>query len=505
MLNISHLTIIHRQDLRPLISDLSLTLSGTERLAVIGEEGDGKSTLLQAIACPEKLESWADITGSIRLNGEKLGYLAQETPDLEGLTAYEYCASSAAFSALEPGALAELNRRLGLPQALCWSDTPWDRLSGGERVKLRLLTLMSASPTMLALDEPGNDLDLDTLEALEHFLLTCGLPVIYVSHDEHLLRCTATRVLHLESVQRRSAPRWTLANVPYAEYVQSRENGLERQEQRWQQERREDRARQARLDRIEQAVAYAQEHISRRDPHGSRLLKKKMKAVKSLEHRFEREAEDRTERPQVEYRMDAVFEDITPIPAGRNVLDLELPELRAGERVLARDLRILLRGSEKLLITGPNGTGKTTLLRQIREALAERGSFRTAYMPQRYDDLLPPERSAVDFLHTDGTRAQLTRIRTTLGAMKLTQDEITHPLGMLSGGQRAKVLLLRMMLEAPDVLLLDEPTRNLSPLSAPVMRRMILTFPGAVVCVTHDRALIEAWKGQRLDLGSSGT
>ena len=308
MLNIQHLTIIHTQDLRPLIRDLSLTLSGTERLAVIGEEGDGKSTLLQAIACPERLEGWAEVSGGVRLAGERLGYLSQETPELEGVTAYGYCAGHDAFMAMDPAGLAELNRLLGLPRELCWSDTPWRQLSGGERVKLRLLTLMAAKPTMLALDEPGNDLDLSALEALEEFLLNCGLPVIYVSHDEHLLRRTATRVLHLESVQRRSEPRWTLANIPYADYVAARAEGLERQEHQWQMERRESRARQERFDRIEQAVAHAQASISRRDPHGGRLLKKKMKAVKSLEHRYEREAESAAERPQVEYRMDAAFE-----------------------------------------------------------------------------------------------------------------------------------------------------------------------------------------------------
>ena len=147
---------------------------------------------------------------------------------------------------------------------------------------------------------------------------------------------------------------------------------------------------------------------------------------------------------------------------------------------------------------------KAGIILLILQAFAQDRRFRTGYMPQRYDDLLPLDESPVAFLHTDGTREQLTRIRTTLGAMKLTQDEITHPIRALSGGQRAKVLLLKMMLDAPDILLLDEPTRNLSPLSAPVMRRMILTFPGAVICVTHDRELISMWEGKRLTIGDRG-
>ena len=97
----------------------------------------------------------------------------------------------------------------------------------------------------------------------------------------------------------------------------------------------------------------------------------------------------------------------------------------------------------------------------------------------------------VEYLHTDGSKEQLTFIRTTLVAMKLSRDELEHPIRSLSGGQKAKVLLLKLILAHPSVLIMDEPTRNLSPLSAPVMRDVICTFPGAVLCVTHDRILIQ--------------
>ncbi len=496
LLTVRHLSILHSRDLRPLIRDLSFTLAGTERLAVIGEEGNGKSALLKALCDPEALRGWAQTEGSASFDGERPAYLAQETPaEWADQPVYALCMADAGFAACGPDRLAALCRELDLSPELCWRDTPFGLLSGGEKVRLRLLLALCGLPSMLVLDEPGNDLDLGALETLERFLPACGLPVLYVSHDERLLMRTATAVLHLESLHGRAEPRWTLAKIPYAEYVARRRQRLDRQEQQWQMERREERSRQEKLQRIENAVAHAQANISRRDPHGGRLLKKKMKAVKSLEHRYDREREDGTERPSEEFAMDALFRDRPPIPAGRGVLDVTLPEVSAGGRVLLRDVTVRLRGPEKLLITGPNGSGKTTLLRALAEALAVRGGLKAALMPQRYEELLPPEMTPVEFLHTRGDKDQLTYIRLSLGAMKLTREEMAHPIAALSGGQKAKVLLLRMMLAEPDVLILDEPTRNLSPLSAPVMRRLIRTFPGAVICVTHDRLLIEDWPG----------
>ena len=505
MLTVRNLSILHNKDLRPLIKDLSFTLSGNERLAVIGEEGNGKTALLQAIVCPEKLRAWAEISGSVHYPGEKIGYLPQEAPpEWNDLPAYTLCMSSQAFTETEPGDLAEFCRTLSMDHELCWSDTHFSMLSGGEKVRLRLLLLLCEKPTMLLLDEPGNDLDLDAIFALERFLISCNLPVLYVSHDEGLLRATATQVLHLESLHGRAEPRWTWDKEPYETYILNRRNQLDRQEQIWKSEQREHRIQEEKFRKIEQAVARAQENISRRDPHGGRLLKKKMKAVKSLEHRYEREQETATERPAEEFSMYALFSGIQPVPNGKRVLDLNLQHLCAGDRQLTSELHLQIRGSEKVLITGSNGAGKTTLLRLIDEKLREDRSLNTALMPQHYEDGLDYARTPVEFLNTDGSKEQKTSIRASLIAMKFSRDELDHPIRSLSGGQKAKVLLLKLMMARPDVLLMDEPTRNLSPLSAPVMRDMIRSFPGAVICVTHDRLLISDWPGRVLRLSEKG-
>ena len=202
--------------------------------------------------------------------------------------------------------------------------------------------------------------------------------------------------------------------------------------------------------------------------------------------------------------MYALFSDIQPVPNGKGVLDLNLEKLSAGERRLASDLHLQIRGSEKVLITGSNGTGKTTLLRLIEEKLQEDSRFQTAMMPQHYEEGLDFSMTPVEYLNTDGSKEQKTSIRASLIAMKFSRDELDHPIRSLSGGQKAKVLLLKLMMAHPDVLLMDEPTRNLSPLSAPVMRDMIRSFPGAVICVTHDRLLINDWPGRVLRLSDEG-
>ena len=281
MLTVQRLSITHKKDLRPLIQDLSFTLAGPQRLAVIGEEGNGKSALLKAIVCPEQLQAWADVQGTISCAGERIGYLEQESPsEWNDRPAYSICIENEAFSNTEPGELSEYCRVLSMDTDLCWTDTPFGLLSGGEKVRLRMLLLLCRKATMLLLDEPGNDLDLDAIQALEKFLIACKLPVMYVSHDEQLLTATATQVLHLESLHGRAEPKWTWMKEPYALYVENRRNQLDRQESLWKADQREKRIQAEKLQRIENAVEHAQATISRQDPHGGRLLKKKIRRSK---------------------------------------------------------------------------------------------------------------------------------------------------------------------------------------------------------------------------------
>jgi ATPase subunit of ABC transporter with duplicated ATPase domains len=125
-------------------------------------------------------------------------------------------------------------------------------------------------------------------------------------------------------------------------------------------------------------------------------------------------------------------------------------------------------------------------------------------MPQNYEELLDLHKTPVDFLDQSGDKEERTRIRTYLGSLKYTADEMSHPIAELSGGQKAKVLLLKMSMSGANVLILDEPTRNFSPLSGPVIRRMLAEFPGAIISISHDRKYIEEVCGKVYELTEEG-
>ncbi len=489
MMQVKNLTLTHRKDLRTLIEDFSFVLNEGDKAVIIGEEGNGKSTLLKWIYDPALIEPYCEWSGELAGEPGPMGYLAQELEEREG-SIYDYCAASPFFFDLTPRELADIARQLRFPAEEFYSDRPVSSLSGGERIKLQLGRILFGSPAVLLLDEPSSDVDLDTLRWLEGWLNGYRGIVLYISHDETLIENTATMVLHIEHPREGKPPRCTVHRLDYSTYTSRRADAIDSQTQQARKEREEYDKKMEKYRRIQQSVEHAQGAVSRQNPGKGRLLKKKMHAVLSMGRRFEREAENMTQLPEVEEAVFLRFPEGTALPAGKTVLDLSLPELRAGERMLAENIRLHVCGGEKVGILGPNGAGKTTLLRRIAEELLSRRDLHAAYMSQDYADTLPMELTPVTYLAPEGDTASETRARTYLGSIRYTRQEMEHPIRALSGGQKAKLLMTKMMLDGVNVLILDEPTRNFSPISGPRVREALAAYQGTIISVSHDRKFL---------------
>ena len=495
MLQISKLTLTHKRDLRTILSDFNMVLNYGDKAVMIGEEGNGKSTLLKWIYNSEMTEEYIEAEGERYSGKERLAYLPQELEqENRSKTLYEFFSSKAGFFDLSPKELAALSRKFQLDEGFFYSEQKMESLSGGERIKAQLMAAFMEQPTVLLLDEPSNDIDIDTLELLEKMINDFPYIVLFISHDEVLIENTANMIIHIEQVQRKTRSRYTIAHCSYAEYVKNRQDLFAHQEQLAQNDRREKAIRDEKYRKVYESVAKALSSCSKQAPAVAKNLKDKMHTVKAMEKRFERENAEMTEMPEQE---EAIFFKLgnkeSEIPNGKTVLEYSLDELRTpdNEKILARDIFLRIRGAEKVCIIGRNGCGKTTLLKKIAESMLQRDDIRAEYMPQTYENLLDINATPIDFLDTTGEKADRTRIRTYLGSLKYTADEMEHPIGELSGGQKAKVLLLKMSLSKANVLILDEPTRNFSPLSGPVIRKMIAAFPGAVISISHDRKYID--------------
>ena len=229
MLQIQNLTLIHQKDLRIIVQDFSFSLLPGDRAVIIGEEGNGKSTLLKWIYDPAMVEDYvsgeggcaAERAGRRILDGLLLGYLPQELTDHEKkLTVYEIYCRSMAFFDQTPRELAAIAAQLGLPGDFFYFDQPVRLLSGGEKVKMQMSRILMEKPDVLLLDEPSKDIDIETLQWLERFISQAAQPVLFVSHDELFIERTANVVIHLEKLERGRSVRHTIVRQPYRDYVQ---------------------------------------------------------------------------------------------------------------------------------------------------------------------------------------------------------------------------------------------------------------------------------------------
>lgn len=469
----------------PLFQNVSFTISDGERIGLIGPNGSGKSTLLCILAGRIHPDA-GDVT--TRRNS-RLSYVAQESQFESGLSVRRVAEVAMARAAVPDSdrgnLLAQTLGRAGFVDL----DASADSLSGGWRKRLAIVEGLVQRPDVLLLDEPTNHLDLPGIEWLEAELEKGAFACVVVSHDRYFLENVTTTMSELSRVYPDG-----ILHVPgnYSEFLTKKEEFLHAQSRR--------------QEALENRVRVEIEWL-RRGPK-ARTTKSKARIDKARELMNELadlNARSRTEVAKVDF---SASERQT-----KRLLELQDVSYAIEGRRLFEGINFVLTAGTRVGLVGPNGSGKTTLLRLIRgEATPEHGeilradALRIVYFDQnRPLDLditlrraLAPDSDSVIY------QDRVIHVASWAARFLFTGEQLNQPVGRLSGGERARVLIAQLMLQPADVLLLDEPTNDLDIPTLEILEESLLEFRGALVLVTHDRYLLDRISSVVLGLDGFG-
>lgn len=506
MFEIRKLTI-ETNNHKQIVNNLDLCLFKGDKLAIIGEEGNGKSTLLKVINKSTDIDEYCKVSGVVDTSDLRIGYLEQSlNVDWNDREVYEYFVRNSPYDDIDYDKFQYISifreqlLKVGMNPSILDGSQKIGSLSGGERVKIQIAKLLSHNPDILLLDEPTNDLDLQTLEWLESFIHNQENIVLFVSHDKILLENTANMVLHLEYSRGKGIARHTLSKSDYVTYVKNRELQLEKQNQSYNREKREYLEDKRILSHQKSSIRSAQ--IKVKDSAIRRILNKKMRNILVQERKAEEKR--KTDRVEIEEPIFMKFNKNIEIPNGKVVLDFKLEKLEINGKLLSENINLFIKGPEKIGIVGNNGVGKTTLLREIKRSFEGRDDISVGYMPQPYDEVLPQDMICLDYISENLDVEDNELISSYIGRIKLSWEEMNSVISKLSSGQKAKLILLNMLLSKHNVLLLDEPTRNVSVLSAPVIRNILKSYRGAIISISHDRKYLSDVCDNVYELSKSG-
>ncbi len=484
----------------PLLDDASLQIEPGERVALIGRNGTGKSTLLQIVSGelpPDRGTVW-------RAPGTRVARLVQDVPldthapvfdvvaeglgDLSALIAdYHHAATEVAHG--DVAALDRMGRlqheleerdgwrleqrvelvltRLSLP-----ADVPVDTLSGGWRRRVLLARALVAAPDLLLLDEPTNHLDIEAIEWLESFLAEYAGAVLFVTHDRAFLERLATRVVELDRGRLTSWP------GDYATFLRKKEEWLD-------------------------SEAIANDKFDKKMAEEEVWLRRGVKARRTRdEGRVKRLMEMRAERAARRALAGAVRLSVESAEAsGKLVFEAEHLRKAYGDRVVVGGFSTRVMRGDRIGLIGPNGAGKTTLLRLLLGELApDAGTVRrganvqVAYYDQQREQL-DPERTVVDTVGDGSDRVTVAgRTRHVHGYLEdflFPPERARSPVKALSGGERNRLLLARLFTRPANVLVLDEPTNDLDLETLELLEAQLVDWPGTLLVVSHDRRFLD--------------
>lgn len=520
ILTISNLEKSYGTDL--LFKDVTFSIAAGQKIGLVGRNGCGKTTLLRILLGQELPD-----TGKLSLaTGRRLGYLRQEAPvhpehtvleevqtvfapvrELEQQMAVlehamsdaptddalesamnDYAAVRDAFDAaggyhyaadmdmtlLRLGfGPADLHKRVGA-------------CSGGEQTRLALAKIVLSRPDLLVLDEPTNHLDIAATEWLEGFLKAYDGAVLLVSHDRYFLDAACDTIADMEN------QRLTVYKGNYTHYRRQKEEQIIRQQAVYENQ-------QAEIARLEAVI----KRNMGADSISSAMRHKMQGRIEKM---------DTAERPRTDTSAVAArFDADGAGRIGRDVVRLENLAKAYGDRTLFAGLNALIERGDRVGVVGPNGAGKTTLVKILlgteqptRGALLLGHNVRLAYFSQHASDSLDPLRSVLDTL-LDMAEMTETEARSYLARFLFTGDDVFKLVGMLSGGEKNKLALARMILSPCNLLILDEPTNHLDIASCEALTSMLSQYAGTLMLVSHDRYLLNATTTKTLALpGSPG-
>jgi len=484
------------------LRDVSATGRPRDRVALVGRNGAGKTTLLRILAG----ELTADGGEVTRPSGTRVALHDQRPPIAGAETLGSYVGAGAARAERLETRLRELEARMSSGEGgdallreydrvqaeleraggYAWRsrlesvvrglgftpadlDRPLATFSGGELTRASHGRALAAEPDLLLLDEPTNHLDLEAIDWLEDHLSSLDASVVLVSHDRWFLESVGTAVLEIEAGRGRSMP------GKYSEWRHQRALLL---------------AEQAELaDRQRRDLAHLQRFVDRfRYGTKARQAQSKLKAMARIEA-------ERVDSPRADRVL--AFDFPPPARSGRIVVEARGLDVAVPGRTLVSDATFAVERGDRVALIGPNGAGKTTMVETLLGRRApEAGTGRLghgvtpAYYSQQSVDL--PERSRLVEVLQDGTGLTRGQARSLLGRFLFSGEEAEKPVEVLSGGERRRLALARLVCSGANLLVLDEPTNHLDVESREALEDALLAFPGTILLVSHDRALVEA-------------
>ena len=466
MLTIDHVSMEFSS--RPVLDDITFLINRKERIALVGKNGAGKTTLLRLIA-----GEYQPTSGRIAKDADMtIGYLPQVMLFQDDKTLREEVMSVRDKGAKddlqtdEARFIAEMDRTIiGLGFERKDFERPCSEFSGGWRMRIELAKILLSHPDLLLLDEPTNHLDIESIQWLEDFLKTSPSAVLMVSHDRAFIDNTCPRTIEI------TLGRIYDYNVNYSRFVELRKERHEQQVRAYQNQQKMIQDTEDFIERFRYKATKAVQVQSR------------IKQLEKLE-RLEVDLEDTS-------RLNLRF---PPAPRSGD-FPLIVEDLRKdfGEHNVFHDVTFTIRRGEKVAFVGKNGEGKSTLVKCIMGQLDYLGTLKIGhnvkigYFAQNQAALLDENLTVFDTIDYVAVGDIRTKIRDILGAFMFGGEASEKKVKVLSGGERSRLAMIRLLLEPCNLLILDEPTNHLDMQSKDVLKAALQDFNGTVICVSHDR------------------